>query len=101
MKAWDIRQGFVQPIFVNKNFEAGVTTIQSHPFVEHLVAVGRLVMVTHFKPMSVLHLYCPATTTQSVCLTLENHQSPLYQQTSVAAPGVLNGIRLQVASMTS
>jgi len=41
MKAWDIRQGFLQPIFVNKNFEAGVTAIQSHPFVEHLVAVGR------------------------------------------------------------
>jgi diphthamide biosynthesis protein 7 len=42
MKAWDIRQGFLSPIFVNKHFEAGVTTIQSHPFVEHLVAVGRL-----------------------------------------------------------
>jgi len=40
LKAWDIRQGFVQPIFVNRRFEAGVTTIQSHPFVEHLIAVG-------------------------------------------------------------
>lgn len=101
MKAWDIRQGFVQPIFVNKNFEAGVTTIQSHPFVEHSVAVGRWVVVTHLKLIFVPHLYRPAMTTKSACLTLENHQSPLYQQMSVEAPGVLNGTRLQVASMTS
>jgi diphthamide biosynthesis protein 7 len=60
MKAWDVRQGFYKPTFVNKqyvrrmylrlrellysahsSFDAGVTTIQSHPNVEHLVAVGR------------------------------------------------------------
>ncbi|KAF8807414.1 WD40 repeat-like protein [Phlegmacium glaucopus] len=40
MKAWDIRQGFAQPIFVNKKFEAGVTSIQNHPHLEHLLAVG-------------------------------------------------------------
>ncbi|TCD71525.1 hypothetical protein EIP91_008906 [Steccherinum ochraceum] len=40
MKAWDIREDCTQPIFTNKRFEAGVTTIQSHPFVEHLIAVG-------------------------------------------------------------
>jgi len=40
MKAWDIRQGFTQPMFVNKKFEAGVTSIQNHPHVEHLLAVG-------------------------------------------------------------
>ncbi|CAA7265794.1 unnamed protein product [Cyclocybe aegerita] len=40
LKAWDIRQGFTQPTLVNKRFEAGVTTIQSHPHVEHLFAVG-------------------------------------------------------------
>ncbi|CAL1695839.1 unnamed protein product [Somion occarium] len=40
MKAWDIRSGFTQPVFTNKRFDAGVTTIQSHPFVEHLLAVG-------------------------------------------------------------
>jgi diphthamide biosynthesis protein 7 len=60
MKAWDVRQGFYKPMFVNKqyvrrmyfrlrellysahySFDAGITTIQSHPNVEHLVAVGR------------------------------------------------------------
>ncbi|KAH9944379.1 WD-40 repeat-containing protein [Epithele typhae] len=40
MKGWDIRQGGAQPTFTNKRFDAGVTTIQSHPFVEHLMAVG-------------------------------------------------------------
>ncbi|KZT02717.1 WD-40 repeat-containing protein [Laetiporus sulphureus 93-53] len=40
MKGWDIREGFTQPIFTNKRFDAGVTTIHSHPFVEHLLAVG-------------------------------------------------------------
>ncbi|EDR15594.1 uncharacterized protein LACBIDRAFT_228424 [Laccaria bicolor S238N-H82] len=40
LKAWDIRQNCEQPIFVNKRFEAGVTSIQSHPLVEHLIAVG-------------------------------------------------------------
>ncbi|KAF8445936.1 WD-40 repeat-containing protein [Boletus edulis BED1] len=40
MKGWDERQGFDQPIFVNKRFDAGVTTIQSHPHIEHLIAVG-------------------------------------------------------------
>ncbi|KAF9229278.1 WD-40 repeat-containing protein [Gyrodon lividus] len=40
MKGWDERQGFDQPIFVNKRFDAGVTAIQSHPHIEHLIAVG-------------------------------------------------------------
>ncbi|KAI0361613.1 WD-40 repeat-containing protein [Trametes cingulata] len=40
MKGWDIRQGGAAPIFVNKRFDAGVTTIQSHPYVEHILAVG-------------------------------------------------------------
>ncbi|KAI0365253.1 WD40 repeat-like protein [Pilatotrama ljubarskyi] len=40
MKGWDIRQGGSAPIFVNKRFDAGVTTIQSHPYVEHILAVG-------------------------------------------------------------
>ncbi|KAF9231705.1 WD40-repeat-containing domain protein [Melanogaster broomeanus] len=40
MKGWDERQGFDQPTFVNKRFDAGVTTIQSHPHIEHLIAVG-------------------------------------------------------------
>jgi len=40
MKGWDIRQGFDSPIFENRRFESGVTTIQSHPHIEHLVAVG-------------------------------------------------------------
>ncbi|KAI0094898.1 WD40-repeat-containing domain protein [Irpex rosettiformis] len=40
MKGWDTRQGFSQPTFVNKRFDAGVTTVQSHPYVEHLLAVG-------------------------------------------------------------
>ena len=60
LKAWDIRQDFSQPLFVNKRcdilsdlrvvkltirshirFDAGITTIQSHPYIEHLIAVGR------------------------------------------------------------
>ncbi|KAL7285314.1 hypothetical protein ACG7TL_000409 [Trametes sanguinea] len=53
MKGWDVRQGGSSPLFVNKrslwfsafstmtiSFEAGVTTIQSHPHLEHLLAVG-------------------------------------------------------------
>lgn len=40
MKGWDVRQGLESPIFVNKRFEGGVTSIQSHPFVEHILAVG-------------------------------------------------------------
>ncbi|KAL4243426.1 Diphthine methyltransferase [Abortiporus biennis] len=40
LKGWDIRSGFSQPTFVNKRFDAGVTTIQSHPYVEHIIAVG-------------------------------------------------------------
>ncbi|KAH9849755.1 WD40-repeat-containing domain protein [Lenzites betulinus] len=39
MKGWDIRQGGT-PTFVNKRFDAGVTTIQSHPHIEHILAVG-------------------------------------------------------------
>jgi len=73
LKAWDIRQGFFQPIFVNKRFDAGVTAIQSHPFVEHLFAVGRLVVVPMFLPISMLLLYHPATTTQSGYSTHANH----------------------------
>ncbi|KAF9056166.1 WD40-repeat-containing domain protein [Panaeolus papilionaceus] len=40
MKGWDIRQSLDQPTFVNKRFEAGVTTIQAHPNKEHIIAVG-------------------------------------------------------------
>ncbi|TDL28441.1 WD40 repeat-like protein [Rickenella mellea] len=40
LKAWDIRQDFTQPLFTNSRFEAGVTTIQSHPHIEHVIAVG-------------------------------------------------------------
>ncbi|KAJ7487605.1 WD40-repeat-containing domain protein [Mycena galericulata] len=40
LKGWDTRQGFSQPTFTNKRFEAGVTSIQSHPHGEHEFAVG-------------------------------------------------------------
>ncbi|KAI9512577.1 WD-40 repeat-containing protein, partial [Russula earlei] len=40
LKVWDVRRGFEQPIITNKRFDAGVTCIQSHPNVEHLIAVG-------------------------------------------------------------
>ncbi|KAK7058965.1 hypothetical protein VNI00_001589 [Paramarasmius palmivorus] len=40
LKAWDVREEPSMPIFTNKRFDAGVTTIQSHPYVEHLFAVG-------------------------------------------------------------
>ncbi|KAG6336578.1 hypothetical protein ID866_2516 [Astraeus odoratus] len=40
LKGWDVRQPLSSPIFVNKRFDAGITSIQSHPYVEHLVAVG-------------------------------------------------------------
>lgn len=38
MKSWDIRQR--EPIFSNSRFKAGVTSVQSNPHVEHLLAVG-------------------------------------------------------------
>ncbi|WVF67097.1 hypothetical protein IAT40_001842 [Kwoniella sp. CBS 6097] len=39
LKRWDIRETF-RPTLVNKNFEAGVTTITSSPHTPHLLAVG-------------------------------------------------------------
>ncbi|QRV76170.1 WD domain, G-beta repeat protein [Ceratobasidium sp. AG-Ba] len=40
MKGWDTRTTCDSPTFVNKRFEAGVTCIQTHPFIEHMIAVG-------------------------------------------------------------
>ncbi|KAG8930255.1 hypothetical protein FRC03_008769 [Tulasnella sp. 419] len=40
LKGWDIRLDGSGPIFDNKRFEAGVTTIQSHPNAQYLLAVG-------------------------------------------------------------
>jgi len=40
MKGWDVRQGFDRPTFENRRFDSGVTTIQAHPHVEYLIAVG-------------------------------------------------------------
>ncbi|PBL01145.1 WD-40 repeat-containing protein [Armillaria gallica] len=40
MKGWDVREDLTKPIFVNKRFDAGITSIQSHPYVEKLIAVG-------------------------------------------------------------
>jgi len=40
LKFWDVRQDLVRPFFVNRRFEAGVTTVQSHLHVESLIAVG-------------------------------------------------------------
>ncbi|OCF74874.1 WD40 repeat domain 85 [Kwoniella mangroviensis CBS 8886] len=39
LKRWDIRETF-RPTFVNKNFDAGVTTIASSPHTKYLLAVG-------------------------------------------------------------
>lgn len=58
LKAWDVRSPMCDPTFVNRRFvcflvscvfkhlqyvrfDAGITTIQSHPHVEHVLAVGR------------------------------------------------------------
>lgn len=40
LKGWDLRQGCETPTFVNKRFDGGVTSIQSHPLRENLLAVG-------------------------------------------------------------
>ncbi|KDQ30788.1 hypothetical protein PLEOSDRAFT_1037842 [Pleurotus ostreatus PC15] len=40
LKCWDIREGFSKPVFLNRRFEAGVTTLQSNPHREHLLVVG-------------------------------------------------------------
>ncbi|TFK77092.1 WD-40 repeat-containing protein [Pluteus cervinus] len=40
LKSWDLRGPKDRPIVTNKRFDAGVTTIQSHPHVESLLAVG-------------------------------------------------------------
>jgi len=40
MKSWDIRQGCLQPLFINHRFDGGITSIQSNPHTEHLIAVG-------------------------------------------------------------
>jgi len=38
LKGWDIRQA--QPIFTNARFDGGVTSVQSNPHIEHVLAVG-------------------------------------------------------------
>ncbi|KAL1740681.1 WD40-repeat-containing domain protein [Schizophyllum fasciatum] len=41
LKIWDCRQGFSQPALTNKGrFESGITTIQTNPHIENIVAVG-------------------------------------------------------------
>ncbi|KAF8604958.1 WD40 repeat-like protein [Ceratobasidium sp. AG-I] len=40
LKGWDTRTDCSSPVFTNKRFEAGVTCIQSHPFVENMLGVG-------------------------------------------------------------
>ncbi|KAL0071975.1 hypothetical protein AAF712_000898 [Marasmius tenuissimus] len=40
LKGWDLREDLHRPTFLNKRFDAGVTTIQCHPYREHLIAVG-------------------------------------------------------------
>ncbi|KAL5518935.1 hypothetical protein ACEPAH_618 [Sanghuangporus vaninii] len=40
LRGWDIRQDDHSPIFVNKKFDAGVTSIQCHPHNESILAVG-------------------------------------------------------------
>ncbi|KAJ1311565.1 hypothetical protein OPQ81_010049 [Rhizoctonia solani] len=40
LKGWDTRTSCNVPIFTNKRFGAGVTCIQTHPFLENIVAVG-------------------------------------------------------------
>ncbi|KAG8998509.1 hypothetical protein FRB94_006854 [Tulasnella sp. JGI-2019a] len=40
LKGWDVREGGSKATFVNNSFDAGVTTIQSHPHTEHMLAVG-------------------------------------------------------------
>lgn len=40
LKGWDVRQPLHRPIFANRSFDAGVTSVQNHPYVEHLLAVG-------------------------------------------------------------
>ncbi|GAA5922313.1 diphthamide synthase [Sporobolomyces koalae] len=43
LKGWDLtreQDEIDMPLFVNKRFEGGVTTITSHPLVENLIAVG-------------------------------------------------------------
>ncbi|KZV77637.1 WD-40 repeat-containing protein [Peniophora sp. CONT] len=40
LKLWDIRAGFDRPVLMNRRFDAGITSIQSHPHIEHVLAVG-------------------------------------------------------------
>ncbi|VDB84488.1 unnamed protein product [Peniophora sp. CBMAI 1063] len=40
LKLWDIRAGCDQPVQINRRFDAGITSIQSHPHIEHVIAVG-------------------------------------------------------------
>jgi len=55
LKTWDLRQGFAEPAHVNRSFKAGVTTIQSNPFVEHLIAVGRQVYTAWINIPSIIN----------------------------------------------
>lgn len=110
LKGWDIRTDLRNPMFVNKRFAflislistprpmcifsfgAGITTIQSHPYIEHLLAVGRQADTNGF-----LHL----THTQSTVMILQSNSSTCenpfnhYHKLKLAAEhGELNGTLL-------
>lgn len=86
MKGWDIRQGGPSPLFVNKRyvlleshrcsvlnfyrFDAGITTIQSHPHIEHILAVGRCTSDS-------LNLFQAVVRTHDINHQLQQHGSHL------------------------
>lgn len=39
-KGWDERAGFSSPIFTNKSHQMGVCSVQSHPYLENILATG-------------------------------------------------------------
>jgi hypothetical protein len=119
LKQWDLRSPF-SPISVNKayaftrsiyyafadtclqSFEGGVTTIAPNPHVEHLVAVGRYVVLDLLAVDSEI-VSCSsqsATTNTFDCSTpgISNNLCAKYMSEEVF--GELNGIRMQVGNPT-
>lgn len=117
LKGWDIRTDLRDPMFVNKrfalisltstprpmcffSFDAGITTIQSHPYIEHLLAVGRQantnVFLHHFT-----HTQSIVTILQSNSSTCETPFSHYHKLKSAAEHGELNGTLLLQENLIS
>lgn len=74
------------------SFDAGITTIQSHPYIEHLLAVGRsVILLLQYCHSYSLNVVTILLSVYSICENLSYH----YRKPTLAVePGESNGIPL-------